>query len=254
MMQSYKKNFCRFARCCVGGLLLVLALPAWAEYVVVAVDGVAGVRKGEVLTHEQAIVIPEKGMLRLIGRDARPLLLTGPATGTVGALAGVAGTARIDRSMLARLSTIVTQALVIRGSGDGHDDTDFLSIDLLAPGNQCALGGVLRFRPPHSAGVAAIELAEVAGPGRTGFTWDAAVPSVAWPEQLAPHDGVLYEAAVTALLRSGRLRRQAAQFTLRLLPAVDPVDVGAALPALMQAGCNGQVQRLLQALVDGGAK
>ncbi len=244
-----------FSRCTcplAGLALAALASHAQAQYVVVDTGGVADIKAGAILAAEQKIVVPERGWLRLIGRDVKPVLLTGPLQGRTSALVGTAGAAKIGASVLHHLAAVLTQPFAVRGSA--ADDGDYAAIDLLNAGRQCALGSNVLLKRPHASGVATVELALPATRQRANLRWEAARPTWPWPTALDLVDGAQYEVDVTSIVRNGELRRSSTQLTLAVRPGVAPGDSAAALTALADAGCNAQALRLVRTLADGSAK
>lgn len=244
-----------FLRCIFWFAGLVIGSAAshvHAQYVVVDTRGVADIKTGAILSAEQKIVVPERGWLRVIGRDVRPVLLTGPLQGRTGALVGMAGTAKIQASILHHLAAVLTQPFLVRGPAG--DDGDYAAIDLLTPGLQCALGPNVQLRRPHATGVATVELVLPATRQRANLRWDAGRPTLPWPKTVDLADGAQYDVDVTSVIRNGELRRNSTQLTLAVRPDVAASDSAAALTAFADAGCNAQVLRLVRALPGGSIK
>lgn len=237
----------------LAGLLMSFAdTGAKAQYVVVDTRGVADIRTGAILSDEQRIVVPEGSWLRVIGRDVKPVLLTGPLQGRTDTLVGTAGVAKIETSVLQHLASVLTQPFVVRGAAD--EEADYTAIDLLTPGRQCALGSPVLLRRPHSAGVATVELTLSSTEQKANLRWEASRPTWPWPKTVDLVDSAQYDVDVTSIIRDGQLRRRSTQFTLMVRPKVAADDSAAALSAFVGAGCNTQVLRLVHALVSGSVK
>lgn len=235
-----------------AALLIGLPACAKAQYVVVDARGAGDIRAGTLLAAEQMIVVPDQGWLRVLGRDVKPVLLKGPLRGRAGALIGKAGPARVELSLLEHLAMVLTQPFVVRGPA--NQDGDYLPIDMLTSGHQCALDTPVLLRRPHSAGVAMVELTATASGQRASLRWEAEQATRPWPAAVDLVDGAQYEAEVTSLVRNGGLRRNSVQFTLTVKPDTGARDSAAALSAFLQAGCNSQVLRLVHGLESGSVK
>ncbi|MFQ5765321.1 MAG: hypothetical protein ACE5GT_10345 [Rhodospirillales bacterium] len=228
-----------------GLMLMIAALPAQAQNLVVVASGAPTLTPGQVVKANAPLDIPAGASVTLVSESGKTVTLTGPHSGPAGIGGGGGGGKASLVSSLSKLleeSGRETASLgTMRAAGRREPPDDPWVMDIGQSGDQCAAaaGAVIFWRAVENK-ARILSLKNLNDRSRALADWPAGASRLEWPKEVKLADGARY----LLRLKGSRATRK---ITLHLVPGDLPTDAHKAA-WMAEKGCARQAMRLLARL------